>query len=247
LISFQGQTAVVTGGTRGIGARLVADLRDAGAKVLATGTDRVVTERMSRAAEAQGWTVRYEMADFSTRDGICAFADLLAEVDVDVLINNAGINRINDISRVPEEDWDMVRSVNLDAPVLLTKAVAEGMRKRAYGRIVNIGSIFGVVSRAKRAPYSVTKSGLHGLTRATALDLAGDGVLVNTLSPGFVKTDLTEQVLGAEGMARLKDDIPMGRLAEPSDISPVVIFLASGQNTYLTGQNVVVDGGFTSA
>lgn len=244
---FGGQTVLVTGGTRGIGAQLVEDFLAAGASVVATGTDPDETARLNAEAEAAGRPLRFERADFSTLHGIRAFAGVAASIEADVLLNNAGINRIHSIWEAPEEDWEAVRTVNLDAPVLLTRAVAEGMKGRGYGRIVNIGSIFGVVSRPRRALYSTTKFGLHGLTLATALDLARHGVLVNTLSPGFVRTEMTERILGREAMEALKDDIPMGRLAEPADISSAVLFLASRDNTYLTGQNIVVDGGFTSA
>lgn len=246
MIPFNGRTALVTGGTRGIGARIAADLAVAGASVIATGTGADAVAELNRGGGAKGGRVRYEVADFSTREGIADFSKRAAMWPLDVLVNNAGINRLHPVGELPEEDWELVRTVNLDGPVLLTNAVAPGMKARGYGRIVNIGSIFGVVSRAQRAIYSTTKFGLFGFTRATALDLASYGVLANSVSPGFVRTDLTERVLGREAMEALTDDIPVGRLAEPADIASVVLFLSSSLNTYLTGQNVVVDGGFTS-
>ncbi len=118
------------------------------------------------------------------------------------------------------------------------------MRRQAYGRIVNIGSIFGVVSKAHRAFYSATKFGIRGLTVASSLDLASSGVLVNTVSPGFVSTDLTRQILGEEQMRELAGEVPMSRFAQPDEISRVVAFLASDLNSYITGQNIIVDGGF---
>jgi 3-oxoacyl-[acyl-carrier protein] reductase len=121
------------------------------------------------------------------------------------------------------------------------------MKKNHYGRIINIGSIFGTVSRAKRSIYSVTKSGIHGLTVAVSNELAPFGVLVNTVSPGFVLTDLTRKNLTEKERLELAKQIPVGRLALPQDISRVVVFLASDLNTYLTGKNITVDGGFIDA
>jgi 3-oxoacyl-[acyl-carrier protein] reductase len=118
------------------------------------------------------------------------------------------------------------------------------MTERKYGRIVNISSIFGVGSRAGRSSYSASKSGLIGQTRAIALDLAKDNILVNAVCPGFVLTDLTRRVLGEKGMEEVAGQIPLGRLAETSDIAPAVLFLASPLNTYITGQTLIVDGGY---
>jgi len=121
------------------------------------------------------------------------------------------------------------------------------MRRRGYGLIVNIGSIFGLVSRAERTFYSTTKFGIRGLTRGSALDLAGAGILVNTVSPGFVLTELTRRILSGQEMRELAQEVPLGRFAEPEEIARVVAFLASDLNSYITGQNIVVDGGFVSA
>ena len=121
------------------------------------------------------------------------------------------------------------------------------MKKQKSGKIINIASIFGVVSKEKRAAYSATKWGLIGFTKAVALDLALFNVQVNAVSPGFVDTDLTRKILGLKNMKQLTKTIPQGRLAKPDEIAKVVLFLCSDYNTYITGQNIVVDGGFTSA
>jgi 3-oxoacyl-[acyl-carrier protein] reductase len=120
------------------------------------------------------------------------------------------------------------------------------MKKNNYGRVVNIASIFGVISREKRSIYSSSKSGLIGLTRAMALDLAPHNILVNSVSPGFVLTDLTKKMLGGPEIRELKSKIPIKRLAMPADISKVVLFLSSDLNTYLVGQNIIVDGGYAN-
>ena len=173
---------------------------------------------------------------------------ILSKLDrIDVLVNNAGVNKINPIDEIAEEDWDWINAVNLRGPFLITKMFAKKMKEQKSGRIVNISSIFGVVSKEKRAAYSTTKWGLIGLTKAIALDLAPDNILVNVVSPGFVDTELTRRVLGEEGIDELVGKIPQLRLANCKEIAKTVLFLASEHNTYITGQNIIVDGGFTSA
>ena len=165
---------------------------------------------------------------------------------IDICINNAGINRINPIDETLVEDWDEISAVNLDAPFLITREVSSIMKNNNYGRIINISSIFGVISKAKRVLYSMSKFGLHGLTVSSAIDLAPYNILVNAVSPGFVNTELTRRILGPEEMKRMVKEIPMGRLAETKEISNAVLFLASDINTYITGQNIIVDGGFVN-
>ena len=121
------------------------------------------------------------------------------------------------------------------------------MKKNKYGRIVNIASIFGVISREKRAAYSSTKSGLIGLTKATAHDLAKDNILVNSISPGFINTELTKNILGEKSMKEISSSIPLKRLGDPDEIAKLVLFLTSDQNTYITGENIIIDGGYTIA
>ena len=164
-----------------------------------------------------------------------------------MLVNNAGVNKINPIDEIAEEDWDWINAVNLRGPFLITKMLAKKMKEQKSGRVVNISSIFGVVSKEKRATYSTTKWGLIGLTKAIALDLAPHNILVNVVSPGFVDTELTRRILGDKGIDELVGKIPQQRLANSEEISKTVLFLASEHNTYITGQNIIVDGGFTSA
>jgi 3-oxoacyl-[acyl-carrier protein] reductase len=244
-LDFDGQTALVTGATRGIGRQLAQDFASLGARVLLTGTDE---QRATQSASSlpgkghRGLAVDFRDAD-STRSFITAVG---REPRIDVLVNNAGINRINPVDAVLDDDWLAVQRVNLDGPLRLTRTVSRIMKANGYGRIVNISSIFGVISKEKRALYSITKFGLRGLTVASAHDLASYGVLVNSVSPGFVRTELTDKMLSASEQASLTDQIPLRRFAKPDDISPVVVFLASSLNTYVTAQNVVVDGGFIS-
>jgi 3-oxoacyl-[acyl-carrier protein] reductase len=245
-LDFSGRRALVTGGTRGIGAAIVDALLGAGCEVIATGTDtRVIIEAQS-VAQSTGKRVRYEVADFSTASGMDRFAESISSERLDVLINNAGINRLASIGELSMEDWDEIVGVNLRAPTVLCRAIAPGMAIRGYGRIVNIGSVFGNVSRSRRVAYSTTKFGILGLTRTVALDYANRNVLSNAVSPGFIETDLTRKILTPTQREELAAATPMGRLGQADEIARVVIFLASEANSYITGQQLIADGGFTS-
>lgn len=242
-ISFKSRIALVTGATRGIGKQIADDMERCGAELILTGTDPEEIAKLNRRKSSCHW----HTVDFTNSESIKAFLQEIEGYErIDICINNAGINRINPIDEIHEEDWQDIMHVNLDGPFLITRAVSRIMKKNGYGRIVNIGSVFGVISKEKRAAYSVTKFGIRGLTAATALDLAPDNILVNTVSPGFVSTDLTKRVLGEKGMQEMASKVPLGRLASPEEISRVVLFMVSDLNTYMTGQNIVVDGGFVN-
>lgn len=245
-IDFSNKTVVVTGGTRGVGAASVELFQQCNAEVIATGTNNKELERLNR--QSAGKKVKYMHLDFTSNKSVQEFLVYLDNQDrIDVLINNAGVNKIDSIDKVSEEDWDWINNVNLRGPFLLTKAVSNCMKGQRYGRMVNIASIFGFVSKAKRAAYSTTKWGLIGFTKAVALDLAPYNILVNAVSPGFVDTELTREILGEKGIKGITEAIPQQRLANIEEIAKTVVFLASDHNTYITGQNIIVDGGFTSA
>ena len=230
--------ALVTGGTRGIGAAVAVALRDAGLDVVVTGT--------SPAGEApEGCD--YLVADLTVPAAAEGFAAEVAGAGFSILVNNAGVNKVGRVDGYQLSDLERILDVNLVAPYLLCRAVVPGMRAQQFGRIVNITSIFGVVSKAGRSAYSASKFGLFGLTRALALEVAEDNILVNCLAPGFVDTELTRTVLGAAGIAEMVQQVPMRRLARPEEIARYVAFLCGEDNTFMTGQTMVVDGGFTCA
>ncbi len=244
-LNFKNKTVIITGGTRGIGKSLVHIFNDVGANVIITGTKKYNSVNFDFLKNNS--RIQYKQLDYLSDKSVKQFIHLLSDLDrVDVLINNAGVNKIDTISEISIDDWDWMNTINLKGPFLLTQVVSEIMKNQKSGKIINIASIFSVISKVKRAVYSATKWGLIGFTKAVALELAPFNIQVNAVSPGFVDTDLTRKILGLENMKQLEETIPQGRLANPDEIANVVLFLCSAQNTYITGQNIVVDGGFTS-
>jgi len=240
-IDFQGKIALVTGGTKGIGRQVTEDLLILGADVYVTGTSSL------QPADLPVGKDRYFAVNFTERDETLRFLDIVGKMDkIDVCINNAGINRINPIDETLIKDWDDISAVNLDAPFLITRCVSKIMKAHTYGRIVNVSSIFGVISKAKRVLYSMSKFGTRGLTVSSAIDLAPYNILVNSVSPGFVMTDLTQRILCSDEIEKMATEVPLGRFAQPEEISRSILFLASDLNTYITGQNLIIDGGFVN-
>ena len=245
-IDFKEQIVLVTGSTRGIGKQIADDFEQLGANLILIGTNKEEIDKLNKEAGGKRKSFkRYYAVDFADRESVRFFIDKINSYEkIDVCVNNAGINRINYIDKTLKKDWDDIITVNLEAPFMITRQVSKTMKKNKYGRIVNISSIFGVISKAKRSIYSVSKFGIRGLTVSSALDLAPYNILVNTVSPGFVLTELTKNTLGEKEMKKLSRQVPLGRFAEPAEISKIILFLASKHNTYITGQNIVVDGGF---
>src|SRR5581483_7156539 len=158
-----------------------------------------------------------------------------------ILVNNAGINKIGPFAEIAFEDFERIEHVNVTAPFLLMQSVVPSMRRKKWGRIVNITSIFGVISKEFRAPYSASKFALDGMTAALAAEVAVDGILANCVSPGFIETDLTRSILGDSGIAELVGRVPMRRLGKPEEVAAFVAWLVSDENTYISGQNLVID------
>ena len=247
-IDFSGKVVLITGATRGIGAALARDFCVAGADLILTGTNSQQINELNRNnADAGVTNIRYVQADFADEISLQSFLDDIAHCKrIDVCINNAGTNRIDYIDSTKIEDFELLTQVNLRAPFLIIRQVSRLMKRANYGRIVNIASIWSVITKAKRSIYSTTKFGLVGMTKAVAADLGVYNVLANAVSPGFTMTELTQTVLSDKEIQEISTQIPVNRFAQPEEISKVVLFLASDMNTYITGQNIVVDGGFVS-
>jgi 3-oxoacyl-[acyl-carrier protein] reductase len=239
-MDFKGKTAIVTGGTRGIGREMVIQLAARGCNVIFTGTTESSGKKIKN--------TRFHPLDLSDEASLRRFEhEIIAPLrSVNILINNAGINVIEPCDEITDETWDAIITVNLSGPMRMTRMVAKKMKSnKSGGKILNISSIFAVVSKEKRNAYSASKTGLIGLTRSSALDLAPDNILVNAICPGFTMTELTKSVLSKKDMDMLKKEVPLQRFAEVDEIARAALFLCSGENTYITGQTLVVDGGFT--
>ena len=237
-LSFEGKTALITGASRGIGQRIAYFLNELGCHVIVTGTKDTV----KKLKENQ----RYIPLDLADEKSINSFLKTVEKISkIDILINNAGINIIEPIDQIKRENWERIMKVNLTGPMRIMNVVSRSMiRKKIKGKILNISSIFGLISKAKRDSYSASKFGLIGLTKAAALDLAPHNILVNALCPGFVLTDLTKSILSAQERQKISQEIPLGRFAEELEIAQTAIFLCSDFNTYITGQTIVIDGGY---
>lgn len=164
----------------------------------------------------------------------------------DILINNAGINIIKEIDSILDEDIEKINTTNLVAPLKLIQFASKGMKENKNGKIINISSIWGIRSKEKRTLYSGTKFGLIGITKALARELGEYNILVNAICPGFTATDLTMQSLNKEELEDLQNQIPLKRLASPNEIAKTIKFLISDENSYITGQSIIIDGGFTA-
>ncbi len=226
----------MTGGTRGIGRAVAQVLKKDGHQVVVTGTSE-------KGEPPPG--CGYMACDFSDLQAVRRFAGRVSKLDFSILVNNAGMNKVGELASYDPKDFIRIQQVNVTAPFILCQSVVPGMQKRRFGRILNVASIFGVVSRAGRSAYSASKFALLGMSRALALEVAKDNILVNCIAPGFVDTDLTRRILGKKGLVQMAGRIPMGRLADAQEIAQVVRFLVSSENSYITGQNVIVDGGYT--
>lgn len=240
-MNVQVRCAVVTGGTRGIGRAIAEALLSRSLEVVVTSTG---DEPGWVAAEPRCSHARLDLADSADIARFEAEAASLGPIDV--LVNNAGISRPQSVLEITDEDWDAVMAVDLTGPMRMTRLFAPGMRERGWGRILNLSSIAAFVSRPGSAGYSAAKAALVGLTRASALDLASYGVLVNALLPGYTGTDMMATVLTEDQRAALLANVPLGRFARPEEIASWAAFLCSEDNTYITGQTVVVDGGVTA-
>jgi len=234
-IDYTGKNVLVTGGTKGIGEKLVVDFKNLGATVFFTG----------RGTRGSGMGDGFIQCDFSDEVQLKKVCDLIKTLKIDVLINNAGTNKIGPIEEYSSDDYESILNLNLTSCFKITQAVIPHMKENGYGRIVNITSISSEISMPLRSAYCSSKFGLLGLTKVSGVELASHGILVNAVGPGVTKTKLTVDVLGEEKMDEISKNVPIGRLGEVEDVSNVVMFMASDLNTYMVGQNILVDGGYT--
>jgi len=239
---LNGEIALVTGATRGIGAAIADRLARDGARVIGTATTAEGAARISATLSALGG--RGAVLDVVKPDSIEAvLEDIEAkEGAVGILCNNAGITRDTLLLRMKEEDWDAVLDTNLASVFRLSKAVLRGMMKARKGRIVSITSVVGLTGNPGQANYAAAKAGILGFTKSLAREVGSRGITVNAIAPGFIDTDMTRALAEAQ-RAALTTQIPLGRLGQPADIAAAVAFLCSPDAAYITGETLHVNGG----
>jgi NAD(P)-dependent dehydrogenase (short-subunit alcohol dehydrogenase family) len=250
--SLAGETAIVTGGSRGIGRAVVQLFAQHGANVAFCGRDELVGQRTAAELEQPGRIV-FQRADVALEADVATLVQTCVARfgPPTILINNAGVNANYDAVEMTEDEWDRFFAIDLKAAWLAAKHVLPHMKRAARGSIVNVSSLHGFATRDGFFPYAAAKSGLVGLTRSLALDYGAHGIRVNVVAPGFIRTRLVQESIdravdrnGAE--AKMVGGVALGRIGEPSEIASVVRFLASGEASYVTGASLLVDGGLTA-
>ena len=247
MMNFEGKTALVTGGSRGLGRAVCLELAKGGASVvLCYAGNEAAAQETVREIEALGAKALAICCDVSDAAQVDALVKAAVETfgRIDILVNNAGITRDNLLMRMSEADFDAVISTNLKGTFLCMKAVSRLMLKQRYGRIVNLSSVVGLRGNAGQVNYAASKAGVVGMTKSLAKELASRGVTVNAVAPGFIETDMTAALPEAARTAA-QGSIPMNRLGGPEDVAKAAAFLAGDGAAYITGQVLAVDGGMS--
>lgn len=246
-MSFTGKTAIVTGGSRGIGKAICLELARQGANIILcyAGNEVKAAETVSACEEFGVKSISLH-CDVSQSEQVKVMVDsaLTAFGRVDILVNNAGITRDTLLMLMKEDDFDAVVDTNLKGAFLCLKAVTRTMMKQRYGRIINLSSVVGLRGNAGQLNYAASKAGIIGLTKSAAKELAARGITVNAVAPGFIDTDMTA-ALPENVRASLLSSIPAGRLGAVEDVAKAVAFLAAEESSYITGQVLAVDGGMS--
>jgi 3-oxoacyl-[acyl-carrier protein] reductase len=245
---LENEVALVTGASRGIGQAIALALAQAGARVIGTATSASGAAKFTAEFAAKGMKGRgavLDAGDSASIDALAADLDAAGELPT-ILVNNAAITRDMLLLRMKPEDWDQVIATNLTAVFRISKACLRRMLKERRGRIINVTSIVGLTGNPGQTNYSAAKAGILGFTKSLAREVASRGITVNAVAPGFVDTDMT-RALSEEQRATLQTQIPLGRLGTPADVAAAVLFLASAQAGYITGETLHVNGGMYMA
>jgi len=241
LFDLEGKKALITGASGGIGKEIAKVLIEHNAEVCVSGRNY---EELNALKKSLGKKCHLVTCDLSKKDEII---ELVKKADefmgyIDILVNNAGITKDNIFLRMSENEWEDVLNVNLNSTFNILKLITKGMVKRKYGRIINISSVVGVTGGAGQVNYSASKAGLIGLTKSLSQEIATRNITVNCIAPGFIETPMTEK-LDDKRKDAILNSIPMNRIGKPKDLSSAIIFLASQESSYITGQTLHINGG----
>ena len=246
LFDLNGKVALVTGGSKGIGRAMAHGLAEAGADIVINSRSRTeMDEAMSYILDGTGRQGHCVVADLFKREDTVRLAREALEAmgRVDIIVNNAGTNIVSPVDKIVDQDWDKLIELNLTAPMVLVRECADQMKERKWGRIVNISSIFGMCTKNERGGYSATKSGLIGITRTMAQDLAPWGITANAIAPGPISTPLTDRMVQGE-LREYFNSMLLGRWGTPEDLIGPVLLLTSDAGSFITGTTLTVDGGW---
>tara|TARA_B100000963_G_C22615205_1_gene666979 strand:+ start:653 stop:1369 length:717 start_codon:yes stop_codon:yes gene_type:complete len=236
-MNFKKKVVFVTGASRGIGKAIAKEFKKNSAYVIGTYTGNSKSKKLN----CDEW---YKF-DFTKKEHILECKKLIIKIKPNILVNNAGINIKKSFENINEKDFLNIHQVNVLAPMMLCQSAIKVMKKNKWGRIINIASIWSKISKEQRGSYSASKFALDGLTLSIAAEYSKYNILANCISPGFINTDLTKQILSHSERKAISKTIPIKRMGESDEIAKFVLWLSSEQNTYISGQNIAIDGGFT--
>ena len=244
-MKFENKIVVVTGSTKGIGKEIAKSFAREGATVIITGRSSDLIEEVTKEIQGEGFKADGFCCDVTNLENVSEIANKILDKykGVDILINNAGITKDNLLLRMNESDWDEVININLKGVFICTKIFSKVMLKAKSGKIINISSIIGIKGNIGQANYASSKAGIFGLTKSVALELATRGITANAIAPGYIQTDMTA-AMNEKARDAITSKIPMQRLGTAQDVAGACLFLASKDADYITGQTIVIDGGY---
>ena len=243
MFDLAGKTALITGASGGLGGAITRALHARGAKVALSGTRKEVLESLANDLKDRTLVAPCDLSNVESVETLVPTIEASLGA-VDILVNNAGVTRDNLFVRMKDAEWDAVLAIDLTAAFRLSRAVLRGMTKRRYGRIINISSIVGVKGNPGQSNYAAAKAGLIGMSKALAAEVASRGITVNCIAPGFIASPMTDS-LNEKQRDSILASVPMGRLGAGSDVGYAVVYLASSEASYITGQTLHVNGGMT--